>query len=101
MLVIEWEVLGDHIGAGYVGRFRTGGGLRPVEDEIACLFMPKGVGFGLAICKEILEHSGGTIRVESELGKGSNFVITMPCTEQQARLSLRQKARDTVPGLCF
>ena len=37
-----------------------------------------GVGLGLAICKSILTAHGGKIWAESEVGKGSRFIFTLP-----------------------
>ena len=35
-------------------------------------------GLGLTITKRLVEMHGGTIKVESEKGKGANFVVTLP-----------------------
>lgn len=37
-----------------------------------------GIGLGLAICKELALAMGGSIRVESELEKGSTFYVSLP-----------------------
>ena len=38
----------------------------------------RGVGLGLAVSRSIVERHGGQIYVQSELGKGTTFVVTLP-----------------------
>jgi len=38
----------------------------------------KGMGLGLAICKRIIEAHGGSISVDSTVGKGTTFTVTIP-----------------------
>ena len=58
------------------------------EDARDKLFTPlfttksKGQGFGLAVVKRLTEALGGTVTFESEEGKGTKFVITLPTNKK-------------------
>jgi PAS domain S-box-containing protein len=60
----------------------TGAGIP--EEYMDSLFKPlfttkaKGQGFGLAVCKRMVEAHGGSIAVESKLGEGSTFTVKLP-----------------------
>ena len=38
----------------------------------------KGIGLGLAVTHGIIERHGGQIRVESEVKKGTTFIVRLP-----------------------
>ncbi|QPJ62556.1 MAG: GHKL domain-containing protein [Candidatus Nitronauta litoralis] len=38
----------------------------------------EGVGMGLSICRKIVERHGGSLYVESDIGKGASFFINLP-----------------------
>jgi PAS domain S-box-containing protein len=47
-----------------------------------------GLGLGLYICRQIIEAHGGSIHVESELGRGASFVVDLPLRyESDAQLA--------------
>ncbi len=46
-----------------------------------------GTGLGLAICRMLCEAMGGHIGVESEVGSGSTFTVTLPKTQLEKRLA--------------
>jgi PAS domain S-box-containing protein len=54
------------------------------EETLKKLFTPlfttkaQGMGFGLAICKRIIEAHGGTITVKTAVNKGTTFTVTLP-----------------------
>jgi signal transduction histidine kinase len=60
----------------------TGEGMPP--EIMAKIFTPlfttkaQGMGFGLAICKRIIEAHGGNIAVQSTVKKGTTFILTLP-----------------------
>jgi two-component system, NtrC family, sensor kinase len=54
----------------------------------------KGTGLGLSICYGIIEKMGGKLEVESKMGKGTTFLISLPLQMDTGR-----QHQETVPDL--
>lgn len=71
---------------GFVEVNVTDTGLGIPKKNLAKIFDPffttkkegEGTGLGLAICNSIVEHNGGSLRVQSEEGKGTSFTVQLP-----------------------
>jgi len=66
----------------------TGSGIS--KEDLPRIFEPffstkgqKGTGLGLAVIWGIIDNHNGTINVESELGKGTDFIIRLPLAQQK------------------
>ncbi|TVM14581.1 two-component sensor histidine kinase [Oceanidesulfovibrio indonesiensis] len=63
------------------------------QEHLESIFHPffttkppgKGTGLGLSICLSIVTKLGGTIKVESKLGKGATFTVRLPFGQAQAK----------------
>lgn len=68
----------------------TGAGMAP--DQVARIFKPffttkqSGSGLGLAVSKRIVDQHGGTILVESELGRGTRFIVRLPAVPMHEKV---------------
>jgi signal transduction histidine kinase/CheY-like chemotaxis protein len=69
------------------------GEFNQVEDERNRKF--EGTGLGLAITRRLIEHMGGAVWVDSELGKGSSFGfrVTLPVAEDAGALQIPVSVR--------
>jgi len=73
----------------------TGEGM--TTESLAKLWSPlfttkaKGMGFGMAIAKRLVEAHGGSINVESKLGKGSTFTVTLPIKRELEGKEVKKK----------
>ena len=71
----------------------TGAGI--TKEAMKDLWIPlhttkaKGIGLGLPVAKRLVEAHGGHINVETKLGKGSTFTVTLPL-ERRARVKMER-----------
>ncbi|WP_353571891.1 response regulator [Candidatus Albibeggiatoa sp. nov. BB20] len=107
------SVLRERIGNEDVIVFRVideGIGMKP--DQIDTLFKPftqadasitrryGGTGLGLTICLEFAHMMGGDIEVESELGKGTTFIVSLPAEVNKPKVPYKpSQSVDDFPAM--
>ena len=57
-----------------------------------------GTGLGLALCKEIVEHHGGEIRIDTSYTDGTRFEFTLPLVESAAPMGADGNRVATLEG---
>ncbi len=59
----------------------------------------QGTGLGMSITHKIIKNHQGTIKLESEKGKGSKFIITLPIKiDRESMNAVKEEAGETVNG---
>jgi len=57
-----------------------------------------GTGLGLAITRRLVEMHGGDVHVESQVGKGSTFRVTLPCESAPAETAISVPVQQETRG---
>jgi PAS domain S-box-containing protein len=81
-------------------------GIGIAQEDMQWLFQPfvqldsslarqqGGTGLGLSLVSRLVELHGGGISVESEMGQGSRFMISLPCPQAEERVEEEKKGSE-------
>ncbi len=88
--VKQEETAGVWRGSPVIKTFVQDSGKGISDEELDRIFDPffttksQGTGLGLAIVNNIVESHGGIVEVESQVGAGSCFVMSLPCQQEES-----------------
>ena len=84
-----WGVTVERNQRAYVAVHVKDSGIGITRENLSKIFdplfttKPKGIGLGLSVCKKLIEANGGEIEVESEPGRGTDFLLYLPTQRNQ------------------
>ena len=101
-VIIKAEVSGGEL---VVSVIDSGSGIKPEDQSLVfekfkqvgdtMTDKPQGTGLGLPICKEIVEHLGGRLWLESEIGVGSSFMFSLVLSDKKIATTSALKKGDS------
>ncbi len=84
-----WGVTVERNQRAYVAVHVKDSGIGITRENLSKIFdplfttKPKGIGLGLSVCKKLIEANEGDIEVESEPGRGTDFLLYLPTQRSQ------------------
>ncbi len=98
------EVIDTGIGIAAEDQFRVWEEFRPIPSAAQQVGALSGTGLGLALSRQLVQHMGGTIWMESAPGQGSTFAFVLPRKSEEGTreqgLGTREEASSLVPSPC-
>lgn len=90
-----------HLGEKFyrVGQYTNGNNHKTISESAAedlSIVRPGGTGLGLYVAFELIKRMGGKIKVQSEVGKGTTFIFTVPKYDGQQEVVTGDKANKDV-----
>lgn len=90
--IVEFVVWDDGIGIAAENREKLFEPFVQLDSRLARRH--EGTGLGLSLVKRLVKMHGGRVRVESEEGQGSRFVVQLPCSDDEVGGAPSENALD-------
>ncbi|MBD2484347.1 PAS domain S-box protein [Planktothrix sp. FACHB-1365] len=96
---VSFSVIDNGIGIGQDDQDQLFEAFVQIDSRLSRRY--EGTGLGLVLVKKLVEMHGGTVKIDSQLGQGSCFTVTLPWTRVSWRETPRLTASEPLDRLPF